>query len=109
MANKLNIKKGDTVVVIAGKDLGKRGKVVEVYPSARRVLVEKVNIIHKHRRPDRQNRQGGILEKEAPIHISNVMLVDPKTDRGTRVRRMKLANGQNVRVAVRSGEILDKS
>lgn len=106
---KMNIKKGDTVVVIAGKDLGKRGKVVEVYRGKQRVLVEKVNLVQKHRRPDRKNRQGGILEKEAPIHISNVMLVDPKSDRGTRIRRMKLANGQSVRVAARSGELLDKS
>ena len=106
---KMGIKKGDLVVVIAGRDLGKRGKVVEVYPKDRRVLVEKVNFVYKHRRPDRVNRQGGILEKEAPINVSNVMLVDPKTDRGTRVRRMKLADGSSVRVSIRSGETIDKT
>lgn len=105
----MNIKKGDQVVVIAGKDRGKRGKVLEVRPKVQRVLVEKINLVFKHRKPDRANRQGGILEKEAALHVSNVMLIDPKTDRGTRVRRMKLADGKGVRVSKRSGEVVDKT
>lgn len=106
---KLSIKKGDQVVVIAGKDRGKRGKVLEVQPKDQRVLVEKVNIVSKHRKADRNNRQGGILQKEAPLHVSNVMLIDPKTDKGTRVRRMQLADGKGVRVSKRSGEVIDKA
>jgi large subunit ribosomal protein L24 len=107
----MTIKKGDQVVVIAGKDIDKRGKVVEVLPAKDRALVEKVNIVHKHRRPTRTNRQGGIVEMEAPIHLSNLMVVCPKCDRGVRVRKMQLADGKRVRICARAGcgEVIDKT
>lgn len=82
----MRVKKGDTVVVIAGKDKGKKGTVTKVFTKANRVLVEGVNVITKHQKPTAVNPQGGIINKEAPIHISNVMPVDPETGKGTRVR-----------------------
>jgi large subunit ribosomal protein L24 len=102
------IKKDDQVVVIAGKEKGKRGTVLRVLPKSSRVIVQGVRVVTKHVKPDRANPQGGIQKREAPIHISNVMLVDPKTDQPTRVRIKTLESGQRVRVAVRSGEQIDK-
>jgi large subunit ribosomal protein L24 len=102
------VKKDDLVVVIAGKYKGTRGKVLQVFPGADRVLVEKVNIVTKHRKPTRQNQRGGIEKREAPIHTSNVMLQDPKSGEPTRVRIKTLEGGRRVRVAVKSGEQLDK-
>lgn len=105
---KLHVRKGDQVQVIAGKDKGKKGQILEAYPSKDRVLVEGVNIVKKHQRPNAANPQGGIIEKEAPIHVSNVMIVDPKTGEPTRVGKKILADGTKVRYAKKSGEILDK-
>ena len=96
-------KKGDTVVVIAGKDKGKKGTVTKVFTKANRVLVEGVNVITKHQKPTAMNPQGGIINKEAPIHISNVMPVDPETGKGTRVR-FEVKDGKKVRVSVKSGK-----
>ena len=101
------VKKNDNVVVVAGKDKGKRGKVMRVIPEKQRVVVEGVNVITKHNKPTRQNQRGGIERKEAPIHLSNVMLADPQTGEPTRVRFQVLESGQKVRVAVKSGEQLD--
>jgi large subunit ribosomal protein L24 len=101
------LKKNDLVVVIAGKDRGRQGKILRVLPSKSRVIVERVNLIKKHTRPNPQrNIAGGISEKEAPIHISNVMLVDP--DRGVRTRlgRRRDADGQPERYAKKSGSAL---
>ena len=81
----MNIRKNDMVMVIAGNARGKTGKVLKVYPERNRVIVEGVNIIKRHTRPGQKNPQGGIVQKEAPIHASNVMLVDPKTNETTRV------------------------
>jgi large subunit ribosomal protein L24 len=103
-----HVRKGDTVVVVAGKERGKRGKVIRVIPETSRVLVENVNMIKKHQRPTQKLRQGGIIEREGPIHLSNVMLVDPQTDRPTRAGTRLLADGRKIRVARKSGEILDK-
>jgi large subunit ribosomal protein L24 len=105
---KLNVRKGDQVLVIAGKDKGKKGKILEAYPSEGRVLVEGVNIIKRHTRPNQANPQGGIVEREAPIHASNVMILDPKTGEPTRIGKKILKDGQKVRYAKKSGEILDK-
>jgi large subunit ribosomal protein L24 len=105
----MKIKKGDQVVVIAGKDADKRGKVIEVLPGKDRAVVEKINIVSKHRRAARGNRQGGILEVEAPLNASNLMLVCPKCDRGVRVRKMELADGKRVRICGHCGESIDKS
>lgn len=99
----MRVKKGDTVVVIAGKDKGKKGTVVKVMPKVNRVLVEGVNVITKHQKPSAMNPQGGIINKEAPIHISNVMPLDPETGKGTRVR-FEVKDGKKVRVSVKSGK-----
>lgn len=100
------IRKGDTVEVISGDDKGKRGKVLRVIPSRNRVVVEKVNFMKRHTRPSQKNQQGGIIEKEAPVHMSNVALV--VDDRRERVGRKRLADGRRVRYVKRSGEMLSQ-
>ena len=104
-----HVRKGDTVVVVAGKERGKRGKVLRVFPEEGRVVVERVNFIKKHQRPTQKLRQGGIIEREGPIHLSNVMLVDPRSDKPTRVGSRTLADGKKVRLARKSGEMIDKA
>ncbi len=101
------IKKDDEVIVVAGKNKGTKGKVLAIMPKADKVLVAGVNVITKHIKPSQTNPQGGRVKKEAPIHISNVMLADPKTGGPTRVRINTLADGKRVRVAVKSGEQID--
>ena len=103
----MHVKKGDKVVVIAGKDKGKQGVILEAYPKKDRVLVEGINIVKKHSKPSQINPQGGIISREAAIHVSNVMPLDPKTGTPTRVG-YKVEDGKKVRVAIKSGEILDK-
>jgi large subunit ribosomal protein L24 len=104
---KFNIKKGDTVVVIAGddKDAKKPRTVLEVFPEESKVLVEGVNIITKHTKPSARNTRGGIVKKEAPIHISNVMIWDAKAGAGVKVKRTR-DNGKLVRVSKKSGEAI---
>ena len=104
-----HVRKGDTVIVVAGKDRGKRGRVLRVIPEKSRVVIERINMIKKHQRPTQKLRQGGIIEREGPIHLSNVMLVDPTSDRPTRIGMRALADGKKVRVARKSGEIIDKA
>ena len=106
-APKLKIKKGDKVVVLAGRDKGKTGEVLKVMPKERRVLVQGVQIIKRHQRPT-QTTAGGINEFEAPLHVSNVALADPKTDEPTRIGYKTLDDGRKVRVARRSGEVVDR-
>ncbi|PRP95049.1 50S ribosomal protein L24 [Enhygromyxa salina] len=101
------IRKGDDVVVIAGKSKGTKGKVLRVLPADKRVLVAGVNVVTKHVKPTRQNQRGGIERREAPIHISNVMIADPQSGEPTRVRIQTLEGGRKVRVAVKSGEQID--
>ncbi|CAM3242614.1 50S ribosomal protein L24 [Filibacter tadaridae] len=103
----MHVKKGDKVMVITGKDKGKTGVILAAYPKKDRVLVEGVNIVKKHMKPNQENPQGGIVSLEATIHISNVMLIDPKTGEPTRVG-YKFEDGKKVRVAKKSGENLDK-
>ncbi|CAM4080149.1 MULTISPECIES: 50S ribosomal protein L24 [Mesobacillus] len=103
----MHVKKGDKVMVISGKDKGKTGIILEAYPKQSRVLVEGINIVKKHAKPSQVNPQGGILNQEAPIHVSNVMPVDPKSGKPTRVG-YTVENGKKVRVAKQSGEVLDK-
>jgi large subunit ribosomal protein L24 len=105
MASK--IKSGDTVQVIAGKDKGKRGRVLKVLPADEKVLVEGVNKVTKHRRPTQQNPKGERRRQDAPIHVSNVMLVDPETSQPTRVR-FEVRNGAKHRIAVKSGADLGR-
>ncbi|MBL4688124.1 MAG: 50S ribosomal protein L24 [Nannocystaceae bacterium] len=102
------VKKDDNVVVIAGKDKGARGKVLRVLSSDDRLLIEGVNIVTKHIKPSQQSPQGGRIKKEAPIHASNVMVADPQDGKPTRIRVKTLESGERVRIAVRSGEQLDK-
>jgi large subunit ribosomal protein L24 len=105
----LKIRKNDTVVVISGKDRRKRGRVIEVLPKEARVRIEGVNKVKRHTKPNPQrNVKGGIVEREDPVHVSNVALIDPKSDKPTRVGVKVLANGSRVRIAVRSGMALDK-
>ena len=99
----MRVKREDTVVVIAGKDKGKTGKVVKVFPKTNKVIVEGVNVVTKHQKPSAMNPQGGIVNKESAIHVSNVMPVDPETGKGTRVR-FEMRDGKKVRVAVKSGK-----
>jgi large subunit ribosomal protein L24 len=101
------LKKSDLVVVIAGKDRGRQGKILKVMPSRDRVIVERVNLIKRHTRPNpARNIAGGISEKEAPIHISNVMLVDPDRNTRTRIGRRRDAEGTPERYAKKSGAAL---
>ncbi len=101
--NKMRIKKGDTVVVIAGKYKGVKGKVLKAFPKTQRVIVEKVNFIKKHTRPSQQNQQGGIIEKEAPIHVSNVKLFNTKINDVTRAV-FKKAGDKRIRVCKKTGD-----
>lgn len=97
------VKKGDTVVVISGKDKGKKGIVLNVNPKADKVTVEGINIVTKHQKPSQQNQAGGIVTKEAPIHISNVMPFDPESGKGVRVG-YQVKDDKKVRVSVKSGK-----
>ncbi|MBS3768640.1 MAG: 50S ribosomal protein L24 [Bacteroidales bacterium] len=101
---KLHIKKGDTVYVNCGEYKGQQGRVLEVYPERQRALVEGVNMVSKHTRPSNDNPQGGIIKKEAPVHISNLMLVDPSTGEPTRIGRKLDDNNKLVRYSKKSGE-----
>lgn len=103
----MHVKTGDTVKVITGKDKGKTGTVLAAFPKKDRVLVEGVNIVKKHSKPSQDNPQGGIISQEAAIHVSNVMVIDPKTKEPTRVGYKEI-DGKKVRVAKKSGEALDK-
>ncbi|MCD5326030.1 MULTISPECIES: 50S ribosomal protein L24 [Pontibacillus] len=103
----MHVKKGDKVMVITGKDKGKQGTILEAYPKKERVLVEGVNVVKKHAKPSQDNPQGGILSQEAPIHVSNVLPVDPKSGDATRVG-YEVRDGKKVRIAKKSGEALDK-
>jgi large subunit ribosomal protein L24 len=104
---KLKIKKGDNVVVISGRDKGKTGEVLRVFPAEARAVVQGVNIARRHTKP-RMGEPGGILEKELPIHISNLAHIDPQSGRPTRVGYKFLEDGRKVRVARRSGEVIDR-
>jgi len=107
----MKIRKNDTVIIVAGNYKGKTGKVLKVYPKKNRVIVEGVNIIKRHTKANQQLPQGGIIEKEAPLHVSNVMLVDPKTNDATRIGKKiiiddKTGKKRNIRVSKVSGEML---
>ncbi|MBU1098643.1 MAG: 50S ribosomal protein L24 [Bacteroidetes bacterium] len=107
----MRIKKDDNVVVVAGNSKGKTGKVLKVFPKVERIIVEGVNIRKRHTKPNQANPQGGIIEKEAPIHVSNVMVVDPKSSEPTRIGKKiiideKSGKKRSVRVSKSSGEML---
>lgn len=108
---KLHVKKGDQVLVIAGNDKGQRGRVLMVNPKKERVLVEGINMRVHHEKPTQENPQGGRLKREASIHVSNVMVIDPTTDEPTRIGRKRIeeeGGGRWVRYSKKSGELIDK-
>jgi len=102
----MKIRKGDTVVVLSGKDKGKTGEVTKVIPREDRVVVSGVNVHVRHRKPSQLNPQGGLERKEAPLHISNVAVADPKTGAPSRVR-FEIRDGKKVRIAAKSGELIN--
>lgn len=104
MASKLHIKKGDLVYVISGESKGQQGKVLSVMVEKQRALVEGVNMVSKHTKPNSKYPQGGIIKKEAPIHISNLMLIDPTTGKPSRIGRRPNKDGKLVRFSKKSGE-----
>ncbi len=103
----LRIRKNDTVMIIAGKDKGKTGKVIGVLPLENKVIVEQANMVKKHQRPNQENRTGGIVDVEAPLHVSNVVLLDSKSGKGTRFKVSKGKHGEKVRVAAKSKTVFD--
>ncbi|MCP4632877.1 MAG: 50S ribosomal protein L24 [candidate division Zixibacteria bacterium] len=103
----MRIKKNDTVKIVAGNDRGKIGKVLVVFPEKDRVIVEGVNIIKRHTRPSQRNRKGGIISKEAPVHISNMMYYDSKAGITTKIGSRVLKDGKRVRISKKSGEMID--
>lgn len=107
MANKVHVKKEDTVIVLSGKDRGKKGKVLSVNPSTNQVLVEGVNIATKHKKPKGRYEQGGIIHQETPVNSSNVMLVCDKCGKPTKVAKKLLDNGQKARACKKCDEIID--
>jgi large subunit ribosomal protein L24 len=104
---RMDIRKNDTVVVITGKEKGKSGKVLRVIPGERRVVVEKINIVKRHARPTSEVKQGGIIEKESPLHVSKVQLRCPKCNAGRRIGRKVLDDGTKVRICRKCQEVLD--
>ena len=107
LQKKIQIKKDDKVKVITGKDKGKIGKVLRVDKKKNRLLIEKINLIKRHAKPSAKNRQGGIVEGEAPVVISNVMIMCNKCVNPTRVKMQKLEDGKKIRVCVKCGEAID--
>lgn len=104
---KISLKKNDFVTVIAGKDKGKKGKILFLFPAIQRAIVEKINFVKRHTRPRHQGDQAGIIEKEAPIHISNLMIICGKCNKATRTRKKVLEDGKKVRICVKCGEIIE--
>ncbi len=106
-ALKMHVKKGDTVVVLSGKDKGKQGKIQQALPKKSKVVVEGINTVKRHTRPSQANPQGGIITKEAPIASSKVMLICPACKKATRIKKSAVA-GSFVRTCVKCGEVIDK-
>jgi len=104
----LGIKKEDTVLVIAGREKGKKGRVLSVMPAKSSLIIEKINIIKRHMKPNRKYAQGGIIEKEAPINMSNVILVCPKCNKSTRIANLVMENGKKVRTCKKCKEVIDQ-
>ncbi len=102
------IRRNDEVVVLAGRDKGRHGKVLRILPEEDKAIVEKVNIVKRHKKPDRMGNAGGIVEKEAPIHVSNLAIYNPGTGKADRIGYKFLADGQKARVYKSNGEVLPK-
>lgn len=106
--SKLNLKKDDLVEVIAGREKGKKGKVMALFPDEFRVQIEKLHMYKRHLKADQNNNQGGIIEREGKVHISNVLLICDKCGKGVRVKRKKLEDGKRVRICCKCSEVIDK-
>ena len=104
----MHVHREDTVLVLTGKDQGKKGRVIRLFPKVEKALVEKINMVKRHTRPNQQLPQGGIMEKEAPIHVSNLQIVCAKCGKATRVAHKVLVDGRKTRICKKCGEILDK-
>ncbi len=105
---KLHLKKDDIVQVITGKEKGKKGKLLAIFPEEQRITIEKLNMVKRHMKGDGKSRQPAIIEKEGKIHISNVLLVSDKVGKGVRTKLKKLEDGKRVRVCIKTGDVLDK-
>ncbi|MDI6822365.1 MAG: 50S ribosomal protein L24 [Actinomycetota bacterium] len=105
---RLKARKGDKVLVIAGKDKGKKGKILVALPKRERVIVEGVNVVKRHTRPTQRNPQGGIIEKESAIHVSNVQLICPNCGQPTRIGKREISEGKRVRICKKCGQDIDK-
>jgi len=103
----LGIKKNDTAIVLSGKEKGKKGRVITVMPSKEKAIIENINIIKKHIKPNKQNTQGGIISKEGSLHISNIMLVCPKCSKPTRMSTTIFENGKKLRMCKKCKEVID--
>ena len=108
IAPKFHVKKNDLVMVVSGKEQGKSGRILKVLPEKEKVIIEKINFIKRHARPHGKQRQGGILEKEAPLHLSNVMLLCEKCNKAVRVGHRVVEGNKKARYCRKCGEILDK-
>jgi len=106
--NKLHVKKGDTVVILSGKDKGKQGKILEALPKKGKIVVEGINKVKRHAKPTQKTPQGGIMVKEAALNSAKAMLVCPSCDKPTRISKTSLANGKMARACKKCGEIIDK-
>lgn len=104
----MHVHREDTVLVLTGKDRGKKGRVIRLFPKVEKALVEKINMVKRHTRPNQQMPQGGIVEKESPVHVSNLQIVCSKCGKATRIAHKVLASGQKTRICKKCGEILDK-
>jgi large subunit ribosomal protein L24 len=108
IASKMHVKKNDLVMVVNGKEKGKSGRILRVLPEKERVIIEKINFVKRHARPHGKQRQGGILEKEAPLHISNVMLLCEKCNKAVRIGHRMVEGSKKARYCRKCGEIFDK-
>ena len=106
--NKINLKKGDTVLIISGEDKRKKGKIVSIFPKKKEAIVEGVNFLKKHVKPTQKVPQGGIVKQEGVIHISNIRLICNKCNKPTAVKREKIKEGKTIRICNKCGEIIDK-
>ena len=106
--NKLHVRKGDTVLILSGKDKGKQGKIIEAQPKKGKIVVEGVNKVKRHAKPTTKTPQGGIIVKEAPMHSGKVMLVCPACGKPTRIKKAEMASGMNARSCKKCGEFIDK-
>lgn len=104
----LSIKREDTVVVLSGRDKGKRGRVLSVIPAKKMLVVERINMVKRHMKPSKRYQQGGIIEKESPISLSKAMLVCPKCDKPTRIANKALADRRKLRACKKCGEVIDQ-